>query len=115
MRSLLRLVVATSLGLCQGQPWGLNCPFDGTTWTHAESGDTLQLERHCLDDSGRCYFLHVPACAPAADSPLVMVLHGRSGCAFEVDDSTRWGRLAEQECFVTVYPEVRQHVLAMSP
>lgn len=91
-------------GFCNAQNFGLNCPFDGTIWTHAESGATLTVTKHCIE-GGRCYFLHVPTCA-ATDSPLMMVLHGRSGCPFEVDDSTRWGLLAEQECFVTVYPEV---------
>lgn len=86
--------------------WGIGCPFDGLAWVHPTTGDTLQVERHCLA-SGRCYNLFVPNCA-TVDSPMVMVLHGRSGCPFEVEETTRWGQLATTECFVTVYPEVRE-------
>lgn len=104
LRQIPTLIVLLISATVSAQNWGLNCPLDDTTWVHAESGDTLQVTKHCLDN-GRCYFLYVPSCA-TANVPLVMVLHGRSGCPFEVDDSTRWGRLATNNCFVTAYPEV---------
>jgi len=57
----------------------------------------------------RCYYTYVPdSCFAQADTmkqlPLVMDLHGLSGCPLSSASYTGWMEKAEEECFVVVWP-----------
>lgn len=74
----------------------------------------METTVHCIDDPAkllpgeRCYYMFVPECA-VDFAPMVVVLHGRTGCPAEADAKLRWGKLSKSECFVVIYPWVRTH------
>lgn len=51
----------------------------------------------------RCFDTFIPDCA-GSESPLVFDIHGLSSCPFYSAQYTGWKELAEEECFVLVYP-----------
>lgn len=84
----------------------------GACLTAADAADLIHALRH--DGSLRSYVLHLPDVAAAADPatsasvpvarPLVMVLHGGGGNAWQVARMTGMNDLADRENFLVVYP-----------
>jgi len=77
---------------CQSGPDGLS-QYGGT--------------RTCIEsltfEGRRCFFTIIPDCA-GQDSPLVFDSHGLASCPSETAELTRWKEMAQEHCFVLVYP-----------
>jgi len=70
----------------------------------AEYGGT----RTCIESIGnfrgrRCFYTIIPDCA-GPNSPLVFDTHGLASCPSKLAKMTRWKELAQEHCFVLVYP-----------
>jgi polyhydroxybutyrate depolymerase len=64
-------------------------------------------QRTCIESpefrGKRCFFTLIPECA-GEDSPLVFDLHGYDSCPTASVFYTGWRQLAQEQCFVLVYP-----------
>ncbi|CAJ1953898.1 unnamed protein product [Cylindrotheca closterium] len=63
--------------------------------------------RTCIEsptfEGRRCFFTIIPDCA-GPDSPLVFDAHGLASCPSKTAELTRWKEMAQEHCFVLVYP-----------
>lgn len=51
----------------------------------------------------RCFYTYVPECA-SGSTPVVYDIHGLNGCAVRAARKTMWKTLADNKCFVIVWP-----------
>lgn len=85
--------------------FGKNIPQTCIDVPYLDDGSQTQIYQ-------RCYYTYVPDSCFATQQvdqqdqqlPLVMDLHGLSGCPLSSASYTGWMRLAEKDCFVLVWP-----------
>lgn len=64
------------------------------------------IPRTCIyTDTGiiRCFFTYIPECA-SGNTPVVYDIHGINGCPARSARKTRWKEMADEKCFVVVWP-----------
>ena len=80
------------------------CEEDAPTSLTIDAGD--QLGSVDTDEGARTFYLHVPPGLSASDPvPLLVVLHGAGGTARGVRAVARFDEAADENGFLTVYPE----------
>lgn len=71
------------------------------------------IPRTCIDvpvpgqgTLSRCYYTYIPDSCAASDEtvPLLLDIHGLNSCPLRSSTYTGWNGIAEQECFVVVWP-----------
>ena len=90
--------------------YNTECPLESDALNHLV-GISEEVTQTCWGDNDderrRCYYTYVPLCATGT-RPLVIDLHDQASCPYEHADRSGWLELANEHCFVVVWPVVSE-------
>ncbi len=101
---VLLLVAVSLLGAACGRGQGRLARRGGETPAPATT-TAASAQSILVDGRTRTFRLHVPASLGAGPAPLVLVFHGRGGSGARMEDTTRFGRLADRDGFIVAFPD----------